>query len=66
MLLSSHSMDLVERVCDSVAVIVGGVVLADGAIDDVRDGLSLDERFVALAGARKGVEGPEWLSSFSD
>ncbi len=65
-LLSSHSMDLVQRVCDSVAVIVGGVVLADGAMDDVRGGLSLEERFVALAGARNGVEGPKWLRSFSD
>lgn len=63
--LSSHNMDLVERVCDSVAVIVGGRILADGTIDEVRDGRSLEERFVELAGGRVAVEGLEWLTTFS-
>ncbi|TAL44606.1 MAG: ABC transporter ATP-binding protein [Salinibacterium sp.] len=64
--LSSHSMDLVQRICDHVAVIVNGVVLADGTMDEVRAGRSLEERFVELAGGRKHVEGLEWLHSFSD
>ncbi len=64
-LLSSHSMELVERICDRVAVIVGGAVLADGTIDEVRDGRTLEERFVELAGAGS-AEGLEWLHSFSD
>ncbi|MGV3731842.1 MAG: ABC transporter ATP-binding protein [Microcella sp.] len=63
--LSSHNMDLVERVCDTVAVIVGGRILADGTIDEVRDGRSLEERFVELAGGRVAVEGLEWLTTFS-
>lgn len=63
--LSSHNMDLVERMCDSVAVIVGGSILAAGSIDDVRDGRSLEERFVELAGGRVAVEGLEWLTTFS-
>jgi len=63
--LSSHNMDLVERVCDAVAVIVGGRILADGTIDEVRDGRSLEERFVELAGGRVAVEGLEWLTTFS-
>jgi ABC-2 type transport system ATP-binding protein len=64
-LLSSHSMELVERICDRVAVIVGGAVLADGTIDEVRDGRTLEERFVELAGAGS-AEGLEWLHTFSD
>ncbi len=64
--LSSHSMDLVQRVCDHVAVIVGGQILAKGTMDEVRDGLSLEERFVDLAGGRKVVGGLEWLHTFSD
>lgn len=64
--LSIHSMDLVQRICDNVAVIVGGEVLADGTMESVRDGGSLEERFVALAGSRRTVEGMEWLHSFSD
>lgn len=65
-LLSSHSMDMVQRICDNVAVVVNGVILADGAMDDVRAGATLEERFVELAGGRKTVEGLEWLHNFSD
>ena len=36
--LSSHGMDLIERVCDSAAIIVGGRVLASGTLDEVRAG----------------------------
>ena len=64
-LLSSHSMDLIQRLCDSVAIIVGGEVLAQGSIDEVRRGGSLEERFIALAGGRKSAEGMEWLHTFS-
>lgn len=65
-LLSSHSMDLVQRICDYVAVIVNGSVLADGTMAAVRNGRTLEERFVELAGGRETVEGLEWLHSFSD
>ncbi|HEY0260043.1 MAG TPA: ATP-binding cassette domain-containing protein [Lacisediminihabitans sp.] len=64
--LSSHSMDLVQRICDSVAIIVSGSVLASGTVDDVRGRGSLEQRFVELAGGRKTAEGLEWLHSFSD
>lgn len=64
--LSSHNMDLVERVCDAVAVIVDGRILAAGTLDDVRGEASLEERFVELAGGRVAVEGLEWLTTFSD
>jgi ABC-2 type transport system ATP-binding protein len=65
-LLSSHGMDLVQRICDSVAIIVGGVVLDSGPVDDVRGEKTLEDRFIELAGGRKAVEGLEWLHSFSD
>jgi ABC-2 type transport system ATP-binding protein len=64
--LSSHSMDLIERVCDAVAIIAEGRMLASGPIADVLDGHSLEERFVELAGGATAVEGMEWLQSFSD
>jgi ABC-2 type transport system ATP-binding protein len=60
-IVSSHSMDLVERMCDHVAVIARGQVLADGTIDEVRGGSSLEDRFVELVGGRRTGEGPEWL-----
>jgi len=65
-IISSHGMDLIERACDSVAVIVGGKVLAEGTMDEVRDGRTLEDRFVDLAGGRKAAEGLEWLHSSSD
>ncbi|WP_347401291.1 ABC transporter ATP-binding protein [Microbacterium esteraromaticum] len=64
-ILSSHGMDLVERVCSRVAVIVGGEVLAEGTIDEVRAGRTLTERFVELSGSSGEVEGLEWLHTFS-
>jgi ABC-type multidrug transport system ATPase subunit len=64
--LSSHTMNLIERVCDSVAIIVNGSVLASGSMADVRHGASLEDRFVELAGGRKAAEGLEWLNTFSD
>ncbi|QHO71050.1 ABC transporter ATP-binding protein [Marisediminicola antarctica] len=64
--MSSHSMDLIQRICDSVAIIVRGAVLASGTMDEVRAGATLEDRFVELAGGRKAAEGMEWLHSFSD
>ena len=64
--LSSHSMDLIERICDRVAIVVNGRVLASGTVTEVRGTGSLEERFLALAGGRNTAEGMEWLHSFSD
>ena len=65
-LLSSHSMDLIERVCDSVGIIAEGRMLAAGPLEDVLGGESLETRFVELAGGATAVEGMEWLQSYSD
>jgi len=65
-LLSSHRMELVQRVCSHVAVIVEGRLLADGTVDEVRDGMSLEDRFVELTGKNSDGGGLEWLTSFSD
>lgn len=60
-IVSSHSMDLVQRMCDHVAVIAQGRVLAAGTTDAVRGGVSLQERFMSLVGGRHQGEGPQWL-----
>ncbi|BDV30907.1 ABC transporter ATP-binding protein [Microbacterium terricola] len=59
--VSSHVMDLVQRMCDHVAVVSAGRVLAAGTVDEVRGGGSLEDRFVELVGGRHHAEGPEWL-----
>ncbi|WP_431804110.1 ABC transporter ATP-binding protein [Microbacterium sp. bgisy203] len=60
-IVSSHSMDLVQRMCDHVAIIAAGRVLAAGTVDQVRGAQSLQERFVELVGGRHTSEGPSWL-----
>lgn len=65
-ILSSHVMDLVERICSHVAVIADGQVLAHGEIEEVRDGQSLEQRFVSLVGGTTQVEGLSWLRTSSD
>ena len=60
-IISSHSMDLVQRMCDHVAIIATGRVLAAGPVDQVRAGETLQDRFVSLVGGRHTTQGPEWL-----
>ncbi|MFE5408071.1 ABC transporter ATP-binding protein [Microbacterium sp. NPDC056569] len=60
-IVSSHSMDLVQRMCDHVAIVAAGRLLVAGTVDDVRAGQSLQDRFVELVGGRRHTEGPEWL-----
>lgn len=60
-IVSSHAMDLVQRMCDHVAVINAGRVLVSGTIEEVRGDSTLEDRFVELVGGRLTEEGPEWL-----
>jgi ABC-2 type transport system ATP-binding protein len=61
-IMSSHVMDLVQRLCDHVAIVAAGQIRAVGTLDDVRCGLSLEERFVDLVGGQIDIgEGLAWL-----
>ncbi|MFC0678529.1 ABC transporter ATP-binding protein [Lysobacter korlensis] len=62
--ISSHVMSLVESLCDRVAIIANGRVVADGTLDEVRGGTSLEDRFVELVGARDiDEEELSWIGS---
>ncbi|MBK0420363.1 ABC transporter ATP-binding protein [Leucobacter sp. CSA1] len=65
-IMSSHSLDLIQRVCDHVSVIIDGSVIAQGTVDAVRDGMSLEERFAHLTGAGDAKKGLEWLHGSAD
>src|SRR3954449_2763773 len=66
-ILSSHVMDLVQRLCDHVAIVAAGRVRATGTVDEVRAGATLEERFVDLVGGGTEVgEGLAWLRTSSD
>jgi ABC-2 type transport system ATP-binding protein len=62
--MSSHVLEIVERLCDTIAIIDRGSLLAFGTLDDVRrrHGLfaSLEELFVSLMGGAKAGE-LSWL-----
>lgn len=62
-ILSSHLMDLVEQLCDTVAVMAKGDVVAEGPLDEVRDGRTLEETFLELVEVDVGgAEGLSWLA----
>jgi len=63
---SSHVMELVERMCDHVAVMVNGRIAWAGPIDALRAGGSLEDAFVALVGEPAERQGLSWLEHSSD
>ncbi len=48
--MSSHIMDLVERMCDHVAVITNGRIVANGPIAALQNGGRLEDAFIHLVG----------------
>ncbi|AXK45735.1 ABC transporter ATP-binding protein [Brachybacterium saurashtrense] len=62
--LSSHVMELVEGLCSHVAIIAHGELLADGTLEQVRQGGSLVQTFIDLVGGGNVAEGSlSWLES---
>ena len=49
--LSSHVMDLVERLCDHIGVIHQGKVVATGPTEQLRQGRRLEDVFIDVVGA---------------
>jgi ABC-2 type transport system ATP-binding protein len=65
-IFSSHVMELVERLCDAVAILHHGRIVRAGRLDDVRAGRSLDDAFAALVGGVRQPAGDlSWLASSS-
>jgi ABC-2 type transport system ATP-binding protein len=66
-IFSSHVLELVESMCDRVAVMSHGLILASGPIAQIRAGRSLQEAFLAIVGARPddGNGRLTWLGSSS-
>ena len=49
--MSSHVMELVESLCDKLAVVAQGRVLAAGTLDEVRAGSTLQTALLVAGGA---------------
>jgi ABC-2 type transport system ATP-binding protein len=60
--LTSHVLEVVERLCDHIAIINEGKIVTEGAIDEFRSGTeSLEDTFVRVVGAERMTESPDWL-----
>jgi ABC-2 type transport system ATP-binding protein len=73
--LTTHVLEIVERLCSHVAIVSGGRLVANGPIEELREGvvstlpdtareqrLTLEEIFLAIVGADGGQEKPQELS----
>ena len=66
-IFSSHVMELVQSLCDWVAIMSNGQIMACGMLDDICAGRSLQEAFLAIIGARPQDQNGRlsWLGSSS-
>jgi ABC-2 type transport system ATP-binding protein len=60
--MSTHTMALVEQLCDHVAVMAHGQVLRTGTLAQVRGGQTLEAAFAELVGAAP-ARGLSWFTS---
>jgi ABC-2 type transport system ATP-binding protein len=60
--LTSHVLEVVERLCERVAIIHHGRLVVDGIVSEIRKGSeSLEDIFVRMVGAEHRGENLDWL-----
>jgi ABC-2 type transport system ATP-binding protein len=60
--LTSHVLEVVERLCDHAAIINEGRIVAEGSMADLRNGSeTLEDVFVRTVGADREYEKLDWL-----
>jgi ABC-2 type transport system ATP-binding protein len=60
--LTSHVLEVVERLCDRIAIINHGAIVASGTLQELRaGGESLEDAFVRVLGAERQLERLDWL-----
>jgi ABC-2 type transport system ATP-binding protein len=60
--LTSHVLEVVERLCDRVAIIDRGRIVTNGTLEELRaGGESLEDAFVRIVGADSSLERLGWL-----
>jgi len=73
--LTSHVLDIVERLCSHVAIIHQGRLVANGSLDELRAGvastlpgvegsqrLTLEEMFLSIVGGNREAQELSWLA----
>jgi len=60
--LTSHVLEVVERLCDHIAIINHGAIVTAGTLEQLRaGGESLEDAFVRVVGAERQLERLDWL-----
>ena len=60
--LTSHVLEVVERLCERVAIINEGKIVIEGTLAELRAGSeTLEDVFVRVVGAERDFERLEWL-----
>jgi len=60
--LTSHVLEVVERLCDRVAIIHEGRIVREGTMQELRSGSeTLEDVFVRVVGAEREFQRLEWL-----
>jgi ABC-2 type transport system ATP-binding protein len=59
--LTSHVLEVVERLCERVAIIHNGRIVMEGYTEEFRGGETLEEAFVRLVGGERAPTRLEWL-----
>lgn len=60
-ILSSHVMATVEKLCTHVAIMNKGKIVAAGSVEEVSNGMTLEQRFIDIVGSDIEVEELNWL-----
>jgi ABC-2 type transport system ATP-binding protein len=59
--LTSHVLEVVERLCDRVAIINEGKLVREGSMAELRAGETLEDAFVRAVGMDRAAETLDWL-----
>ena len=60
--LTTHVLEVVERLCDRVAIINEGKVVVQGTVAELRTGTeTLEDAFVRVVGSNRAAEALDWL-----
>jgi ABC-2 type transport system ATP-binding protein len=60
--LTSHVLEVVERLSDRIAIINNGAIVTAGTLEELRaGGESLEDAFVRVLGAERQLERLDWL-----
>lgn len=64
--LTSHVLDIVEKLCTHVGIIADGRLAVQASLDEIRQGGSLEEKFLEIVGAgEETFRKPSWLDVYA-